>query len=349
MNTADRPMLASARRMHGMRLVPVLLVRLVGHSGVAIDRMALDAAPLRCGQRSCAVQNLHRNGKGAEITQIGTHANPGELPPAYSELARERFGPRAGHGVTRSGQARRDTVQESGRTLLVRLAGALERDAQVRRQGASQAMLLGTGLTEEDLAKPQIGIASNWWEGNTCNMHLNDLAALVREGVVAADMVSMRFNTIGVSDGISMGTPGMRFSLVSREVIADSIETVVAAEGFDGFVAVEDVSFAVEPGDRIRSDSPDGGKIAADYEIPVGKRRDGIDRSIDARLSNRNIPVRAVIGNCKRRNCKTRSKAKADVAQRCDGGANHDDPLCYGWTKNLSVRNERSRVRDIAP
>jgi len=105
-------------------------------------------------------------------------------------------------------------------------------------QGASQAMLLGTGLSEEDLAQPQVGIASVWWEGNTCNMHLNDLAAHVKEGVTAAGMVGMRFNTIGVSDGISMGTEGMSYSLQSRDLIADSIETVMGAQWYDANVSI---------------------------------------------------------------------------------------------------------------
>ncbi len=112
------------------------------------------------------------------------------------------------------------------------------RITQPRAQGASQAMLLGTGLTPEDLTKPQIGIASMWYEGNTCNMHLNTLAAAVREGVVATGLVGMRFNTIGVSDGISMGTDGMSFSLPSRDIIADSIETVMQAQWYDGLVAI---------------------------------------------------------------------------------------------------------------
>ena len=112
------------------------------------------------------------------------------------------------------------------------------RITQPRSQGASQAMLLGTGLTPDDLNKPQIGIASMWYEGNTCNMHLDKLAAAVREGVVASGLVGMRFNTIGVSDGISMGTDGMSFSLPSRDIIADSIETVMQAQWYDGLVAI---------------------------------------------------------------------------------------------------------------
>jgi dihydroxy-acid dehydratase len=99
-------------------------------------------------------------------------------------------------------------------------------------------MLYGTGLSDADMAKAQVGIASVWWEGNTCNMHLNDLAAEVKEGVVAAGLVGMRFNTIGVSDGISMGTEGMSYSLQSRDIIADSIETVMDAQWYDANISL---------------------------------------------------------------------------------------------------------------
>lgn len=109
---------------------------------------------------------------------------------------------------------------------------------QFKSQGASQAMLYGTGLTEEEMNKAQVGIASVWYEGNTCNMHLLDLAAKVKEGVAAAGLVGMRFNTIGVSDGISMGTRGMSYSLQSRDLIADSIETVMAAQWYDANIAL---------------------------------------------------------------------------------------------------------------
>ena len=112
------------------------------------------------------------------------------------------------------------------------------RITQPKAQGASQAMLYGTGLTPADMDKAQIGIGSVWYEGNTCNMHLLDLAAKVKEGVVAADLVGMRFNTIGVSDGISMGTDGMSYSLQSRDLIADSIETIMAAQWYDGLIAL---------------------------------------------------------------------------------------------------------------
>lgn len=105
-------------------------------------------------------------------------------------------------------------------------------------QPAAQAMLHAIGLTDEDFNKPLVGIASTGYEGNPCNMHLNDLAKLVKKGTAEEDVVGLIFNTIGVSDGISMGTPGMRFSLPSRDVIADSMETVVQAMSYDGMVTV---------------------------------------------------------------------------------------------------------------
>jgi len=105
-------------------------------------------------------------------------------------------------------------------------------------QPAAQAMLHAIGLSKDDFKKPLIGIASTGFEGNPCNMHLNDLAKIVKQGTKEADLIGLIFNTIGVSDGISMGTPGMRFSLPSRDVIADSMETVVEAMSYDGLVTV---------------------------------------------------------------------------------------------------------------
>ena len=105
-------------------------------------------------------------------------------------------------------------------------------------QPAAQAMLHAIGLTKEDFYKPIVGIASTGYEGNPCNMHLNDLAKLVKEGTKNEDVVGLIFNTIGVSDGISMGTPGMRYSLPSRDIIADSMETVVQAMSYDGLITV---------------------------------------------------------------------------------------------------------------
>ncbi len=112
------------------------------------------------------------------------------------------------------------------------------RITEPKSQGASQAMLYAAGLREEDMGKAQVGISSVWFEGNPCNMHLNHLAAAVKEGVDAAGMVGLRFNTIGVSDGISMGTEGMSYSLQSRDLIADSIETVMRAQWYDANIAL---------------------------------------------------------------------------------------------------------------
>ena len=112
------------------------------------------------------------------------------------------------------------------------------RITQQKSQGASQAMLYATGLTEEDMNKAEVGISSVWYEGNSCNMHLNDLAARVKDGVQAAGLVGMRFNTIGVSDGISMGTDGMSYSLQSRDIIADSVETVMKAQWYDANISL---------------------------------------------------------------------------------------------------------------
>ena len=112
------------------------------------------------------------------------------------------------------------------------------RITQEKSQGASQAQLFATGLSASDMEKAQVGIASMWFEGNPCNMHLLDLAAAVKEGVTAAGMVGLRFNTIGVSDGISMGTDGMSYSLQSRDLIADSIETVMGAQWYDANVSI---------------------------------------------------------------------------------------------------------------
>lgn len=109
---------------------------------------------------------------------------------------------------------------------------------QQQSQVGSKAMLYGVGLSEEDMDKAQVGIASTGWEGNPCNMHLNDLAVHIRESVKASDLVGFIFHSIGVSDGIAMGTQGMKFSLPSRDIIADSIETVMNAQWYDGNISV---------------------------------------------------------------------------------------------------------------
>jgi dihydroxy-acid dehydratase len=124
----------------------------------------------------------------------------------------------------------------------VRGAGPLNRYSRVltqdETQPAAQAMLYGIGLTEDDLKKPQVGICSMGYDGNTCNMHLNDLAKLVKQGTWDNDLVGLIFNTIGISDGISNGTDGMRYSLVSRDLIADSIESVCGGFYYDGLIAL---------------------------------------------------------------------------------------------------------------
>ncbi len=109
---------------------------------------------------------------------------------------------------------------------------------QDETQPAAKAMLYGIGLTDADMGKAQVGIASMGYDGNTCNMHLNDLAQVVKKGVWANDLVGLTFGTIGVSDGMSNGTDGMRYSLVSRDVIADSIETICGGQYYDGVIAI---------------------------------------------------------------------------------------------------------------
>lgn len=120
-------------------------------------------------------------------------------------------------------------------TKLNRYSATLTEDTT---QPGAQAMLHGIGLTDEDMKKAQVGIASAGYEGNTCNMHLNDLSLTIKAGVKANDMVGLIFNTIGVSDGMSNGTEGMRYSLQSRDIIADSIETVVSAQWYDAVITV---------------------------------------------------------------------------------------------------------------
>ena len=113
-----------------------------------------------------------------------------------------------------------------------------ERITQPRAQGASQAMLHAAGLTKDDMTKGQVGISSMWYEGNPCNMHLLSLGAEVKKGVQDAGLVGLQFNTIGVSDGISMGTKGMSYSLQSRDLIADSIETVMGGQWHDANISI---------------------------------------------------------------------------------------------------------------
>lgn len=128
-----------------------------------------------------------------------------------------------------------DTLEAAQAVELNKYSKTLTQDPT---QPAAQAMLYGIGLTEEDMKKAQVGVVSMGYDGNTCNMHLNDLAALVKKGVWEENLVGLIFHTIGVSDGMSNGTEGMRYSLVSRDVIADSIETVCGAQYYDALIAL---------------------------------------------------------------------------------------------------------------
>src|SRR3954470_14513685 len=124
-------------------------------------------------------------------------------------------------------QPKRSMTTATASTSTKQLNRYSSRITQPASQGASQAMLIATGLSWEDLNKPQVGIGAVWYDGNPCNMHLADLGTRVKQGCEDAGMVGMRFNTVGVSDGISMGTDGMSFSLQTRDLIADSIETIM--------------------------------------------------------------------------------------------------------------------------
>jgi dihydroxy-acid dehydratase len=126
-------------------------------------------------------------------------------------------------------------ITESQVTELNRFSRTLTQEIS---NPAAKAMLYGVGLTEDDMQKPQIGIASTGYEGNTCNMHLNGLSVYVKQGIQANGLVGLIFNTIGVSDGMTNGNDGMRYSLPSRDLIADSIESVVSAQWYDGLVTV---------------------------------------------------------------------------------------------------------------
>jgi dihydroxy-acid dehydratase len=130
------------------------------------------------------------------------------------------------------------TVMNKRTTMAQKLNKISERITQPKSQGASQAMLYATGLTERDMAKAQVGIGSVWYEGNPCNMHLLELAKWVKQGVEDAKLIGMRFNTVGVSDGISMGTRGMSYSLQSRDLIADSIETIMGGQWYDANISI---------------------------------------------------------------------------------------------------------------
>ncbi|OAA51942.1 dihydroxy-acid dehydratase [Metarhizium rileyi] len=153
-----------------------------------------------------------------------------QRPAGLASLARLSFTPSRNHGRFLS-----TTSPLQADDKLNRISSSI---TQPKSQGASQAMLYATGLSEDDMNKAQIGISSVWYEGNPCNMHLMDLSKVVKESVAKAGLIPYRFNTIGVSDGISMGTTGMRYSLQSREIIADSIETVMNGQWYDANISL---------------------------------------------------------------------------------------------------------------
>ena len=161
---------------------------------------------------------------------------PASAPASASAAARRARAPparrpRRGHAATRCALA---SPREAG----AELNEVSSTITQPKSQGASQAMLRATGLSDADLKKAQVGIASVWYEGNPCNMHLLELSEHCKRGVEESGLIGFRFNTVGVSDGMSMGTPGMCYSLQSREIIADSIETVMGAQWYDANVSV---------------------------------------------------------------------------------------------------------------
>ncbi|XP_020210577.1 dihydroxy-acid dehydratase, chloroplastic [Cajanus cajan] len=146
--------------------------------------------------------------------------------------------PQALRSHSRALSVRASVAADSPPPAAVKLNKYSSRITEPKSQGASQAVLYGVGLSDDDMAKPQVGVSSVWYEGNTCNMHLLRLSEAVRDGVAAAGMVPFRFNTVGVSDAISMGTRGMCYSLQSRDLIADSIETVMAAQWYDANISI---------------------------------------------------------------------------------------------------------------
>src|SRR5687768_2119487 len=229
--------------------------RAEAHRGSDVPRRAPVHALL--DQRHRRVRRLHgrlahRHGRnqgddatvveGDSVGRVREEVDRGERGRAAELQEAARGRPEPSDRNRRREAAQHDAVPRSGAAAAARDGLVLNkyssRVTQPRSQGASQAMLYGIGLTDADLQKPQVGICSMWYEGNTCNMHLDRLAAQVKEGVQAAGLVGLRFNTIGVSDGLSMGTDGMSYSLPSRDLIADSIETVMGAQWYDALITV---------------------------------------------------------------------------------------------------------------
>ncbi|KAG8636852.1 dihydroxy-acid dehydratase, chloroplastic [Manihot esculenta] len=175
-----------------------------------------------------------------QSTFVSPPANPiNAAIPFYGALRQPHFFTRPSSlRVVAQSQTVVTSEPSSASTVAQKLNKYSSRVTEPKSQGGSQAILHGVGLSDEDLSKPQIGISSVWYEGNTCNMHLLRLSEAVKEGVKEAGMVGFRFNTIGVSDAISMGTRGMSYSLQSRDLIADSIETVMSAQWYDGNISI---------------------------------------------------------------------------------------------------------------
>ena len=168
----------------------------------------------------------------AQKKTVAPHKPVSRKSPARGTLTPAAGGTQAAGGVAH----KRAATKRPARTVDVREYSRLVVDGV--KQAPARAMLRAVGFADGDFKKPQVGIASTWSNLTPCNMHIDELARLAAAGAEGAGAKPVTFNTITVSDGISMGTPGMRYSLVSREVIADSIETVVGAQGFDGVVAI---------------------------------------------------------------------------------------------------------------
>lgn len=165
-------------------------------------------------------------------------APPLHFPTGAIPATRPAIAPRVRLIPVRASSEVAQSLQPAVKETAHKLNKYSSRITEPKSHGGAQAVLYGVGLSDEDMQKPQIGISSVWYEGNTCNMHLMKLADAVKEGVKEAGMVGFKFNTIGVSDAISMGTRGMCYSLQSRDLIADSIETVMSAQWYDGNISI---------------------------------------------------------------------------------------------------------------
>ena len=200
--------------------MPIFLALARGCTAFVAPRSLLRQLPKRQQQQQQQQQQAHQDWRAVArrrgVRMMGGYASD-EPTPAGSSDDSDASSP------------------TSDGPILNRYSGKL---TQPKKQGASQAMLYATGLKPEDLCKAQVGIGSVWFEGNPCNMHLLDIGAAAKAAVQARDMVGLRFNSIGVSDGISNGTDGMAYSLQSRDLIADGIETVMGAQFYDANLSI---------------------------------------------------------------------------------------------------------------